>query len=577
MVATATPSQNRPKRRFVPAEVSFHDFSQLAELFDQLITRQINSPAELEGLLLDYSELWSVFDEYGQERYIDKSCHTDDPEVERRFMHFVEHIEAQMKPLHFAIQKKFVQSPHRAGLTDPKYVILGKQWQADVELFRDENVALETQQIKVVADYDKVNGATMVSFRGKEYTPQQMSRFLEEPDRQTRQEAWEATTNRRLKDVDAVEGQFDQLLTLRWQVARNAGLPNPVAFYFKQSKRFDYTPDDCLRFADAVGETFVPLMRKLDARRAAQLGVDKLRPWDLSVDPKNRPPLRPFAPEDIEGFVARTAGIFGKLSPALAADFEVLRRGKLLDLDSRKGKAPGGYQALLSERREPFIFMNAVGTADDVRTLLHEGGHAFHSLAARHEPLIFLMHAPMEFCEVASMAMELLSDPHVGDYYADPAHADRHRADHLTKIVRTLPWVATIDSFQHWLYTHPDHTREQRAQAWLEVFSRFGHDVDWSGWEHWQRRRWTAQLHLYHVPFYYIEYGIAQLGALQVWMKARSDPNAALAGYRNGLRLGGTRSLPQLFSAAGIHFDFSKKTMAPLAVAIEEELERMGD
>lgn len=574
MVAPASPT--RPSRRFVPLDVSFDDFTTFASLFERLLSRQINSADDLEQLLLDYSELWCVLDEYGQRRYIDKSCHTDDPEIERRFMHFVETIEPQFKLMHFAIQKKFVQSPHRAGLTDPKYAVLGRHWQADVELFRDENVPLETEQTKGVAEYDKVNGAMMVRFRGQDYTAQQMSRFLEEPDRNTRQEAWEATTTRRLQDVETLERQFDELLSLRWRMARNAGLSDPRAFYFKQSKRFDYSPDDCLRFADAVAETFVPLMRKLDRRRAEQLGVDRLRPWDLSVDPLNRPPLRPFAPEDIEGFVAKTAGVFAKLSPALADDFDVLRRGNLLDLASRKGKAPGGYQALLSERRDPFIFMNAVGSADDVRTLLHEGGHAFHSLAARHEPLIFLMHAPMEFCEVASMAMELLSNPYVEDYYDDPADADRHRADHFTKVVRTLPWVATIDSFQHWIYTHPNHSRDEREAAWLEVFSRFGHDLDWSGWERWQRRRWTAQLHLFHVPFYYIEYGIAQLGALQLWMKAKTDPHAALAGYRNGLRLGGTRPLPQLFSAAGIHFDFSRKTMAPLANALEEELERSG-
>jgi oligoendopeptidase F len=571
MVATPT------HRRFVPSNLSFADFSQMQGLYDQLLNRPINSAADLENLLLDYSELYSAFDDYGQRKHIDLSCHTDDAEIEKRFMHFVEEIEPQMKPLHSALQRKIVQSPFRGALTDPKYGLLFKHWQADVELFRDQNVPLETEEKKLNADYDKVCGAMMVNFRGKDYTPSQMTRFGEEQDRSTRQEAWQATVERRLKDADALEQLYDRLLDMRWKMAANADLPDPRAFYFKSFKRFDYTPDDCARFAEGVAESFVPLMRRLDAKRKADLKLsDSLRPWDLAVDPSGRAPLRPFGENDIDSFVEKTHEIFRRVSPALADDFAVLRRGNLLDLGSRKGKAPGGYQSLLAEKREPFIFMNAVGTHGDVRVLLHEGGHAFHSLAARHEPLIFLMHAPMEFCEVASMAMELLGAPHYDVFYSSDSDVRRAKAEHLTKVVTTLPWVATIDSFQHWIYTHRNHSRDERTAAWLNISGQFGHDVDWSGLEHWNRRRWQAQLHLYHVPFYYIEYGIAQLGALQVWMKAKNDPQQALANYRAGLRLGGTRSLPQLFSAAGLHFDFTRKTMQPLADALEDELETLG-
>ncbi|MCS7033015.1 MAG: M3 family oligoendopeptidase [Phycisphaerae bacterium] len=566
-----------PTRRFVPQQLSFDDFSQLQTLFQSLLQRNINSPEELERWLLDYSELYAAIDEFGQRRYIDKSRHTDDPEIEKAFFHFVENIEPKVKPLHFAMQKKLVESPHRAGLTDPKYAILIRHWQADVELFREQNVPLETEQTKLVAEYDKINGAMTVNFRGAEYTLQQMSRFQEDPDRGTRQAAWEATVHRRLRDADRLEDLFDEILKIRWQIARNAGVSDPRAFYFKQYKRFDYTPEDCLRFADAVAETFVPLMRALDSERASSLGLSRLRPWDLAVDPRGRPPLRPFEETDIDRFVGKTHEIFRRISPALAEDFEILRRHQLLDLSSRKGKAPGGYQALLAERREPFIFMNAVGTQDDVRVLLHEGGHAFHSLAARHEPLVFLIHAPLEFCEVASMSMELLGAPHFELFYDDPADAARAARDHLTKIVRTLPWVATIDSFQHWIYTHPKHTRRERTEAWLELAERFYHQVDWTNWQPWNERRWMSQLHIFHVPFYYIEYGIAQLGALQVWLKAKSDPQQALANYRAALRLGGTRPLPQLFAAAGIHFDFSRKTLAPLAAAVAEELARLPE
>jgi oligoendopeptidase F len=315
-------------------------------------------------------------------------------------------------------------------------------------------------------------------------------------------------------------------------------------------------------------------MRKLDQQRAQMLGLDKLRPWDLAVDPKNRPPLKPFAEGDTDGLVARTKSIFDMLSPALGEQFDSLRINRNLDLDSRKGKAPGGYQESLNESRQPFIFMNATGTQRDVKTLLHEGGHAFHAIASANEPLMFLRHAPMEFCEVASMAMELLGSEHFDVFY-DSQEQARARRKQLEGIVTLLPWIATIDSFQHWIYTHPGHSRQQRAAEWLALSDRFASVLDWTGHERARRASWQAQLHLFHVPFYYVEYGIAQLGALQLWLKAKSDPAAALSNYRAALALGGTRSLPELFTAAGIHFDFSIRTLEPLMNAVENELDRL--
>jgi oligoendopeptidase F len=288
----------------------------------------------------------------------------------------------------------------------------------------------------------------------------------------------------------------------------------------------------------------------------------------------NRAPLRPFVETDIDGFVGKTHEIFRRLSPHLADDFDVLRKRGSLDLGSRKGKQPGGYQSTLHELREPFIFMNAAGLQRDIEVLLHEGGHAFHSLAARDEPLVFLRHAPMEFCEVASMAMELFGAEHLDVFYDEAGHA-RARRVHLEGIIRFLPWMATIDSFQHWLYTNPGHSRQQRTQEWLRIVQRFGSKTDWSGLDEAREASWQRQLHLFHVPFYYVEYGIAQLGALQLWMKAKEDPQRALSNYRAGLKLGGTRPLPELFAAAGIKFDFSEKTLRPLMAAIGEELKQL--
>ena len=564
-----------PPRQFVPKDLDVSDWSQVKPLFDALRSRQIGSPAELERWLLDFSELSAVIDEDGARRYIEKSCHTDDKEIEKRFLFFVEQIEPKVKPLAFALQKKFLDSPHRPALSDKRFAVLARKWQAEVEIYRDENVPLEVEITRLVNDYDKICGAMMVQFRGKEYTMQQMARFTEEPDRALREEAWRASTSRQLLDREAISKLFDEILPIRHKIAINAGTSDFRAYMWKALKRFDYTPDDCVRFADAIEECVVPLSDRLDRERAAALMLDRLRPWDFAVDPLSRPPLRPFKDSEIDQFIAKTHTIFQRVSPQLADEFDSLRANHNLDLASRKGKQPGGYQSTLNEVRQPFIFMNAAGSHRDVVTLLHEGGHAFHALATAREPLLFLREPGMEFCEVASMAMELFGDEHLDVFY-NPADHARARHNHLEGIIRLLPWIATIDIFQHWLYTNPDHSREQRAEQWLNLRSRFGSRlIDWSGIEDVQRTNWQQQLHLFHVPFYYVEYGIAQLGALQLSMKAKDDPQRALSNYRAGLALGGTRPLPELFNTAGIRFDFSKQTLKPLMVAVAEELSQL--
>ncbi|MGB7158038.1 MAG: M3 family oligoendopeptidase, partial [Tepidisphaeraceae bacterium] len=557
MHATAYP------RTFVSQDLTVSTFADVEPLYRELIDRPIDSPAALERWLRDFSELASVVDEVGSRRYIDKSCHTDNAEIEKSYLRFVEEIDPKIKPLYFELQKKFLASPHRSALTDGRYAMLAQRWTPDVELFRDENVPLETEVTKLVNEYDKTCGAMIVTFRGNEYTVQQMAKFLEEPDRTIREEAFRASVARRLVDKEKIESLFDEILPIRARIAQNAGLADYRAYTWKAYKRFDYTPDDCLRFADAIASSVVPLVNELDRQRKADLALARLRPWDMDVDPKNRPPLRPFAQEQTDLLVDRTKEIFSRMSPALAEDFETLRQRQNLDLASRKGKQPGGYQANLEERREPFIFMNAVGVQGDVETLLHEGGHAFHTLAARGEELQFLRSAPIEFCEVASMSMEALGADHFDVFYASEADANRAKRTYFEGVIRLFPWIATIDSYQHWLYTHPGHSREQRAEEWLRLRARFGPSdahFDWSGFEDYRRHEWQRQLHLFHHPFYYVEYGIAQLGALQLWMKSKEDPHRALANYRAALALGGTRPLPELFAAAGIRFDFSERT-----------------
>ncbi|HEY7114940.1 MAG TPA: M3 family oligoendopeptidase [Tepidisphaeraceae bacterium] len=560
-----------PARSFVPEQFNPANWSEAQPLYQELLDRSINSPVELERWLADFSELASVIDEYGCRRYIDKSCHTDDEKIKQRFLQYIEQIEPRFKPLYFELQKRFLASPHRSALTDKKYAVLTKRWNADVEIFRDENVPLETQATKLVTDYDAINGAMTVNFRGRELTLQQVGKYLEEPDRPTRQEAWTLSAQRRYQDHEKVEEIFDRLLSLRATIARNASLRDYRDYMWRAYKRFDYTPEQCLAFADSIATACVPLVDKLDRQRRQDLGLPALRPWDTQVDPKNRPALAPFTEDQTPLFVDKTREIFGRVSPALAEDFESLRTRNNLDLQSRKGKQPGGYQCSLDEAREPFIFMNAAGIQRDVETLLHEGGHAFHCLAARDENLVFLRAAPIEFCEVASMSMELLGADHFDVFY-DQADAARAKRTLLEGIIKGLTWVATIDSFQHWLYTNPGHSRDERTAEWLRLQDRFASKLDWSGYEHVRRTGWQRQIHLFQVPFYYVEYGIAQLGALQLWVKSRQDPHRAIANYRAALRLGGTRSLPELFAAAGLVFDFSPRTLEPLMNAVADEL-----
>jgi oligoendopeptidase F len=566
-----------PRPTFVPHDLDVSDFAQLEPLYTALLDRPVNTAELLEAWLVDVSDLTAVVGEYGSRRYIDKSCHTDDERVEKAYLHFIENIEPRVKPLFFRLQKKFVASPARPALPGGRYRVLERLWAADVELFRDENVPLETQVTRLVNEYDKTMGAMVVSFRGQDYTLQQLARFIEEPDRETRKQAWEATANRRVQDRKRVDDLFDRVLPLREAIARNAGMSDYRAFVWKQNKRFDYTPEDCLRFADAIAEACVPLMNELDRRRRDDLGLEALRPWDLNVDPKKRPPLRPFREDQGDLFVDKVKAIFQRLSPELAGEFETLRTRGNLDLQSRKGKQPGGYQLSLEASREPFIFTNAAGLHRDVEVLLHEGGHAFHFMAASREPLVWLREAPIEFCEVASMSMEALGCEHFDVFYGEGVDASRGKRAYLETVVRTFPWVAIIDSFQHWIYTHPGHGRAERTEEWLRLTDRFYHRLDWAGHEATKESLWQRQLHLFHLPFYYVEYAIAQLGALQLWMKARHDPKRAIANYRAALALGGTRPLPELFAAAGISFDFSDKTLRPLMSALREEIDALPD
>lgn len=556
-------------RRFVPNDIDLGDWAAIEPLFDALAQRPLGSPAAVEQWLLDVSELTACLAEEGARRHIAMTCHTDDPVLEQRHLHFITEIQPRLKPRCDALNRKYLACPHRQALDRRRHEVLDRLLENEVALFREANVPLQTEDNRLQNEHNKVTGAQLVEFRGQTLTMPQVQRFLEETDRATREEAWVAMVRRRLEDAQTLSQLFDQMLAVRHQMARNADFENFRDYQHRRLARFDYTPEDCMAFQRAVEEVVVPAVRALAEERRRLLGVESLRPWDLAVDPRSRPPLRPF--ETSEQLVAGCRAIFEGVAPALAEEFETLAARSLLDLVSRPGKAPGGYQSTLDEVRLPFIFMNAAGTDGDVFTLLHEGGHAFHALASRHEPLHIYREAPIEFCEVASMGMEMMALDALDRFYA-PADACRSRRRHLEQALALLPWVAQVDAFQHWLYTHPGHSRHEREAAWLALDERFGVGLDWTGHETWRGVSWQRQTHLFHAPFYYIEYGIAQLGAFQLWRNFREDPARAVAQYRAALALGGSRPLPELFETAGLRFDFSGATLRPLVEEVQRVL-----
>ncbi|TVQ54330.1 MAG: M3 family oligoendopeptidase [Phycisphaerales bacterium] len=559
---------------FVPTDLDATQWKNLEPLYQSLIDRPLKCEDCVEQLILDRSELDAAASEAESNLYIRMTCNTSDEKAKKGFLNFVENVEPQLKKAGFALDKKIAECEHTDKLDQHRYSVLIRNIRADVELFREENIPLQTEDTKLGQQYEEICGAMTVEFRGEEKTLPQMAKFFELNDRETREEAWRAVAERRAQDTEKIDEIFDKLIKLRHQMAQNAGFDNYRDYMFKAMHRFDYTPEDCEAFHRGAEEVCVPVYRKLNEQRAETLGLTKtgesLRPWDLAVDPKGRDPLTPF--DDADELIERTSKLFHRMSPDLGEMFDTLREGDCLDLESRKGKAPGGYQSMRDRIRKPFIFMNAAGLQRDLETMVHEAGHAFHSLLCKDDPLVYYRHAPIEFAEVASMSMELFAHPYMTEFY-DEDGANRARRQHLEDLSKMLPWIATIDAFQHWIYTNPDHTRDQRTAKWLELDDRFGAKVDWSGMEPYRASAWHRQLHLFRVPFYYIEYGIAQLGSLQLWRQSRENgEDLALKNYRNAMALGGSKPLPDLFAAAELKFDFGPETMRTLMSEVEKEL-----
>jgi len=572
-MSTATPAAPTAFR-FIPATLDATQWSQLEPLYQKLLDRTLKCANCLEGLILDRSELDAAAAEAEANLYIAMTCHTDDADIKARFLKFVEEVDPNLKRVGFDLDRKIVESPHASALDQARYGTLLRSLKQEVKLFRAANVPLQTEVTKLDQQYSEINGAMTVQFDGTERTLPQMARFLEETDRARREASWRVVAERRLQDVTKIDAIYDEMLQLRAKMAANAGYPNFRDFQHDRLQRFDYTPAHCAAFHEAVEKTCVPLARRMQERRAKALGLTALRPWDLKVDVKGRSPLRPF--EGADQMVERTSKVYHRMDSELAQMFDSMRGGGCLDLDSRKGKAPGGYQYQRQLSRVPFIFMNAAGMHRDLTTMVHEAGHAFHSLLSKDDPILAYRGSPMEFAEVASMSQELLTLPYLEEFFST-ADAERARRELLEGVISMLPWIAQIDAFQHWVYLNPGHSSAERTKAWLDLDARFGGSLDWSGIEGSRAHMWQRQLHLFGMPFYYIEYGIAQLGSLQLWLASKKSEKDALAAYKRALTLGGSKPLPELFAAAGLRFDFGPATVQSLMDAVGAELDRLPD
>ena len=556
-------------RSFVSKDADLTQKESVTDLYEQLLERSVQSVDELEELINDRSELEAAVSQIHSILYIRMTCQTDDSERANVYKNFIETVIPATKPLADQLDRKIIEAVDARGPALPRYDLYFRKLRSDIELFRPENVPLQTDDALLSQEYQTITGAMTVPFDGQEYPIVQMRKFLMETDRDLRSRAWQATNDCYLQDAETLNDLFDKMVSLRHQIARNADCENYRDYKFKEYHRVDYTPDDCKQYHKAVETYIVPIQKKIYSLRAEQLGLEKLRPWDLLVDPLGRAPLKPF--QSIPELIAGVGIMFTQLDSQFGQYFKVMADHDLLDLDSRKGKAPGGYQCTLDESRKPFIFANAIGTNDDLEVMLHEGGHAFHALISSDEPLLGYRHASMEFCEVASMSMEFLAASQLSVCY-NTAQQDRWWRHHLEMVVRVLTTVAVNDAFQHWMYENPQHTSQERQEKWIQINDRFGFGlVDWSGFETSRAVQWHRILHLFQCPFYYIEYGIAQLGALGIWLQSRHDMRRAIANYKKALILGGSKTLSQLFEAADLTFDFSKKTIEPLAEIVQEQ------
>ena len=564
------------ERKYLPKDFTVTDWSGLEPYFKELLERPINNRQDLEQWMKDMSEVEAVVSEDACWRQIRMTCDTTEKAFEEAFNYFCLHIQPQMQPYADKLNRKLIASPFTQELDKDQYFTYLRNVRKSIDLFREENIPIQAELSVMQQQFGQITGAMMVEIRGQEYTLQQASKFLENHDRNLREEVYRKINERRLQDKETLHTLYSQLIQKRHQVALNAGFENYRDYKFAELGRFDYTKEDCYNFHEAVKLHVLPLVKKIYERKKQKLGLETLRPWDTEAEPEGVQPLNPF--KGSEELTEKTIKCFELLNPFFADCLRKMQELGHLDLDSRKGKAPGGYNCPLAESGAPFIFMNAAGQMHDVTTMVHEGGHAIHSFLSHGLELSAFKEYPMEIAEVASMAMELFSMNYWGEFFTNEDDLKRAKEHQLERTITIFPWIATIDKFQHWVYENPAHTMDERTTKWMETLEEFNTGaIDQSGLEAYRETGWQRQLHLFEVPFYYIEYGIAQLGAIGMWKQFQANKEQALQNYINALSLGGTKTLPALYETAGLEFNLSPAYIKSLMDFVNGEMKVFGE
>jgi len=564
----------KKQRTYIPQNLEMK-WDNLEPILNELVARPINSVTELEQWLKDKSELEAALEEDFAWRYIKMSCDTANEALVKDFQYFATEIEPKISPIANQLNKKFNNSPFIEELDNDKYFVYIRAIRKALEIYREENVELLTKLQVTQQKYQAITGAMSVMINDKEYTLEQAANFIKDTDRNVRQLAWETIQQRRLVNKDELNILFDELIVMRHQVAVNAGFENYRDYMFQALGRFDYTPQDCYHFHEAIEKQIVPILKEQAEKRAELLGIDVLKPWDMDVSTTGKPALKPF--KNGKELIDKSIDCFNAINPRLGHMLSIMKANNLFDVESRKGKAPGGYNYPLAETGAPFIFMNSANSLRDLTTMVHEGGHAVHTFLTANLELNDFKHCPSEVAELASMSMELISMDNWNIYFDNEEDLIRAKKEQLADGLKTLPWVAVIDQFQHWIYTNPTQNAADREEAFKQIYTRFGSGfANWDDLEQEFGNVWQKQLHLFEVPFYYIEYAIAQLGAIAIWKNYKENPEQALEKYLAALSLGYTKPINEIYETAGIKFDFSLKYIEELASFVKDELHKLG-
>lgn len=565
----------KPKRKFLPNNLVIDAWEKLLPFYEDLKSREINTLSDLEKLLHDRSELEAVLEEDMAWRYIKMNIDTTNEDFKEAFEFFVTQISPNIAPYEDALNRKVNDCKFTSELKGDAYKIYLRGIKKSIELYREENIPIITQLQTDQQKYGAVCAAMTVEVDGKTLTLQQAAKYFKENDRAKREEVFFKVNKRRLQDKDELNKQFNHLIELRHKIALNAGFKNYRDYKHEELGRFDYKVEDCFSFHDAIAHEVMPIINQIDEERKKALKLNSLKPWDTEVDVSGKAPLKPF--ETGAELLEKTIKAFYRLDNYFGECIEIMKEMGHLDLDSRIGKAPGGFNYPLYEIGVPFIYMNAAGTLRDLVTMVHEGGHAIHSFLSRDLELTEFKSVPSEVAELASMGMELISMDYWDEFFSNEDDLKRAKKEQLEKVIGTLPWVAAIDKFQHWIYENPTHNEQERYEKWNEIISTFGSSViDWKGLEEIRSNMWQKQLHLFEVPFYYIEYGMAQLGAIALWRNYKQNPEKTVQQYKDALKLGYTKSIGEIYKTAGIEFNFTRNYVKELMHFVNNELQKLS-